>query len=414
MPRHLLDAKKVEKAKPQAKAYRMADGDGLYLYVAPSGVKSWQYRYRHEGKQQTLTLGKLSNVLTLAEARKRTQEARDKAAAGQHLTRDKRLQRAAKSANASNTFELIAKRWAKHEARRNNWTVDYQEEVSASLVNHLSGLNGLPVAEIAARIAAPMLRKVEKSAPNMAKKVRQRLRGILDFAVEDGLIAVNPIPAPRRRKSSLTHKNLPAVTDREGVGAILRGADKTEVGRGVMRAHLLCVFTAQRISEIVGAQWDEVDLKAGVWTISRGRMKIKLEERGPHAIPLPPRLLAMMQQWQRVDGDDAVYVCPSRTGTAITREAVEKFYRRTLHLTGKHSPHSWRTVLSTWANDAGKDADLVDAQLDHVVGTKVQAAYDRARRLERRSELMAWHEQGLIAARDGAQMTVLPARRSGG
>jgi len=88
MARHLLDAKKVEKAKPKVKPYRLADGDRLYLYVAPSGVKAWQYRYRHEGKQQTLTLGKLSDVLTLAEVRKRTQQARDKAAAGEHLTRE--------------------------------------------------------------------------------------------------------------------------------------------------------------------------------------------------------------------------------------------------------------------------------------------------------------------------------------
>lgn len=119
MARHRLDAKTVEKAKPKAKSYRLADGDGLYLYVATSGVKSWQYRYRHEGKQQTLTLGKLSAVLTLAEARRRAEQARDKAAAGEHLTREKRLQRAVKSADASNTFKLVAKRWARLEARRN-------------------------------------------------------------------------------------------------------------------------------------------------------------------------------------------------------------------------------------------------------------------------------------------------------
>ena len=65
-------------------------------------------------------------------------------------------------------------------------------------------------------------------------------------------------------------------------------------------------------------------------------------------VPLP-----QMKEWRRADGKDAAYVCPSRSGDgAITREAVEKFYRRTLALSGKHSPHSWRTVLSTWANDA--------------------------------------------------------------
>ena len=68
MPRHLLSDRHVRTAKPRAKPYRKADGDGLFLYVPPSGVASWQYRYRLHGKQQTATLGKLADM-TLAEAR---------------------------------------------------------------------------------------------------------------------------------------------------------------------------------------------------------------------------------------------------------------------------------------------------------------------------------------------------------
>jgi integrase len=239
----------------------------------------------------------------------------------------------------------------------------------------------------------------------MAKKVRQRLRSIFDYAVEDGVIAGNPIPAPRRRKRQ-DRSHFPAVMSKDGVGAILRAADKAEVGKGVQRAHLIAVFTAQRIGEIVGATWDEVDLQSAVWSIPRDRMKRKEEERGPHLVPIPPRLLALMREWRRVDGNDSLYLCPARGGGegAITREAVEKFYRRSLELTGKHSPHSWRSVLSTWANDAGEDSDAVEAQLDHVTGGTTKTSYDRAKRLQRRADLMAWHEQALIAARDGAKV----------
>ena len=114
-----------------------------------------------------------------------------------------------------------------------------------------------------------------------------------------------------------------------------------------------------------------------------------------------------------MDGDDAVYICPAPSGDApITREAVEKFYRRTLQLSGKHSPHSWRSVLSTWANDAGQDADAVEAQLDHVTGGKVKSVYDRAMRLERRAVLVARHEEALIAARDGAKVVSLSDRKA--
>ena len=269
----------------------------------------------------------------------------------------------------------------------------------------------MPVAEITTAIAAKPIRKVEDSAPDMATKVRQRLRSIMDYAAEQGLIPINPIPAARRGKRSAQRTHLAAVTDHAGVGAILRAADVAEISRGVRRAHLLAVFTAQRIGEIVGARWDEFDLQAGAWSIPRERMKRKDAQRGPHVVPLPPQLLALLREWHRADGDGATYAAPAPHGDGpITREAIEKFYRRTLELTGKHSPHSWRSVFSTWGRDAGKDADAVEAQLDHMIGTKQAAAYDRAKRLEIRRALMAWYERQLLSARDGAK--VVPLRKA--
>lgn len=405
---HLLSAPDVSGAKAKDQPYRLADGGGLYLWVPPTGVKSWQFRYRYGGKQQTFTIGKVSKTQGLAWARLEADKARSKVEEGDHLTRVKAVKKATKQAAAENTFGVVAAEWVKRESRRARWTADYKAEVEASIANHLGKLDGLPISEITAPIAAPLLRKVERAAPDMAKKVRQRLRAILDDAVMDGLIPGNPIPAPRRRRNPETKTHLAAVTDKKAVGDILRAADKAQPGRGVRRAHVMAVFTAQRIGEIVGATWDEVDLDKGLWSIPRVRMKRKDAERGAHEVPIPPTLLAEMKEWHRVDGDGRQYVCPSSIGEgAITREAVEKFYRRGLKLTGKHSPHSWRTVLSTWANDAGEDADAVEAQLDHATGSKVKSAYDRAKRLDRRADLMKWHEQALIAARDGAKVVDL-------
>ena len=408
--RHLLGPLDVARAKPKAKPYRRADGGGLYLWVPVSGVKAWQYRYRHAGKQQTATLGKVTARQGLEWARGKADEARGKAEAGDHLTRVKAVGKATKRASAANTFAAVAAAWTKSEAKRAKWTPAYRDEVEASLRNHLSALDPLPLVELTAAIAAPHLRKSERTAPDMAKKVRQRLRAILDYAVEDGIVAGNPIPAPRRRKRGADRPHYPAVLTHEGVGAILRAADKAEAGKGVRRAHLLCVFTAQRISEVVGATWAEFELQEGVWSIPRDRMKRKDEWRGPHLVPIPPRLLTQLREWRRADGDDGVFVCPAPRGeAAVTREAVEKFYRRGLKLAGLHSPHSWRSVFSTWGNDAGKDADAIEAQLDHGTGAKTKAAYDHAKRLDRRVPLLAWHEQSLVAARDGA--TVVPIKR---
>lgn len=169
---------------------------------------------------------------------------------------------------------------------------------------------------------------------------------------------------------------------------------------------MLLAFTAQRVDEIVGATWDEVDLHSAVWAIPRDRMKRKDVERGPHQIPIPPALMTMLREWREADGPNAVFVCPAPRNPSkpITPEALEKYYRNALNLAGRHSPHSWRSAFSTVAREAGKDGDTVEAQLDHVVGSKVASAYDRSRRLDLRRELMRWYETQLIAARDGKQV----------
>jgi integrase len=384
----------------------------LFLFVSPSGVRSWQFRYRHDGKETIATLGRCSDVQGLAWARKKADEARSLAAEGRHITTEQRVAKARRAVVSAGTFEAVAKAWIKRASHNSKWTLDYTDEVEASLRNHLHELNRLPLAQIDAAITAPLLERVERKAPDMARKVEQRLQAIMDYGVRRGLIRMNPLPRPERQKRK-DRKHLPAVLDRTCVGKILRDAEQLQVlSNGVRRAHLLTVFTAQRIGELVPAEWADVDLPTGVLTIPRERMKRKDKERGPHIVPIPPKLLAMMREWRRTDGDDGVYICPSPRGDAFaTREAVEKFYRRGLGLAGKHSPHSWRSVFSTWARDAGKNGDLVETQLDHSIGPKVQSAYDRAKRLELRRSLMGWYESQLISARDGADVVPIKEAR---
>ena len=430
MARHLLSDLRVQKAKPRAKAYRLADGDGLYLFVPTTTkeARAWQYRYRHDGKQQTLTLGKLSR-LSLAQARAAAQLARDGAAEGKHLTLDKRVTRAKRRVNVKDNFASVAADWVKSEVRRAGWSPTYREEVEASLRNHLGALDALPLFEITAPVAAPFLRKVENVAPQMTEKVRRRLRAILDYGVEQGIIVGNPLPAARRGKQK-QRRHFPAVTGPAGLGAILRAARAADPCKGIRRAHMLLAFTAMRVSEVVGATWEEFSLdgvdvavaeghrtkfepNAGNWTIPRERMKRKDAERGPHVVPIPPTLLSALREWRKADGAGATFLCPAPRDPAkpVTPEGVEKYYRDGLDLSGKHSPHSWRSAFSTMSREAGKDADAVESQLDHVVGTNVAASYDRATRLELRRELMTWYETTLLAARDRAKVGVFSAPR---
>ncbi|HEX8013138.1 MAG TPA: integrase arm-type DNA-binding domain-containing protein [Casimicrobiaceae bacterium] len=409
MAKNLLTDRAIRNAKPKrGKDYRLRDGEGLYVFVARTGGKSFQYRYKVNGKGQTVTLKESS---TLADARDEAERLRKLVAAGDDPKIVKRIARVAKVAANAATFEVVSKQWVAAETRRKKWSPAYVAEVEGSLTRHLSELDPLPVSAIVARVTAPILHAVERSAPHMEEKVARRLYAIMDFAVELGALVQNPLP--RRRRAKLERKHFPAVTDLPTLGAILRDARASDPCKGISRAHTLLAYTAQRPSEVVGATWSEFDLKAGTWAIPRARMKRKDAARGPHIVPLPPALLADLRAWKAADNGSADYVCPAPRDPArpITPEGVEKFYRDALHLQGKHSPHSWRSAFSTICRDAGKEGDVVEAQLDHQVGSKVSAAYDRAARLELRRSLLEWYEATLIAARDGAKVVEFGRKR---
>ncbi len=408
MATKLLTDRAVKNTKARAKPYRLPDGGNLYCFVATTGVKSWQFRYRLDGAPHTYTIGKYPKI-SLELARVEAERGRAEVDTGRHLTTLKRATKLAQIAKQSATFEKVAAAWLDSEQSRMRWSPDYRIEVEASLRNHLNRLDPLPISQVTAPIVAPILRGIQHTLPLVLAKVHRRLRGIMDYAVEEGLIPANPLPQWRARVEG---KHYAAVTDLAGIGGILRAARAADPCKAIQRAHLLLAFCAMRVSEVAGATWAEFDLDCGEWSIPRERMKRKDLERGPHVVPLAPALLSEINIWRAADGPEAVYICaaPRNAAESITRSGIEKFYRRSLNLGGKHSPHSWRSAFSTICREAGKSGDVVESQLDHVVGNTIASAYDRAARLELRRELMAWYESTLIAARDGA--TVLSMRKA--
>lgn len=98
----------------------------------------------------------------------------------------------------------------------------------------------------------------------------------------------------------------------------------------------------------------------------------------------------------------------------ISVESLEKAYRVTLGLKGKHVPHGWRSAFNTNAHDAldskGKrrfGEDIVEISLDHTIGGKVRQAYDRGERWEARQVLMQWWSDQLDSAEKGDDIVEL-------
>ena len=122
-------------------------------------------------------------------------------------------------------------------------------------------------------------------------------------------------------------------------------------------------------------------------------------------------IAAELRQWQGVFGGRG-FVFPSPTGNKyIGRESIEKVYRVTLGLEGKHSPHGLRSAFSTLARDQGFARDVVELALDHAHDNEVARAYDRGERFTQRVELFNWWGEQIAAAQRGAKIIPLPGKK---
>ncbi|SAE88123.1 phage integrase family site-specific recombinase [Enterobacter hormaechei] len=100
---------KVRSAKPEEKAYKLTDGEGMVLLVHPNGSKYWRLRYRFGGKEKMLALGKYPEV-SLADARGRRDEARKLLANGVAPSENKKAVKVEHEQEAI-TFEVVAREW---------------------------------------------------------------------------------------------------------------------------------------------------------------------------------------------------------------------------------------------------------------------------------------------------------------
>jgi integrase len=242
-----------------------------------------------------------------------------------------------------------------------------------------------------------------------ASRILQHLNGVFRYAQAKGLCRDNPaLPAreilPRKKDSG----RMPALLNYVDLGDVLRRAQIARLSPSVHLAHRLCAFTAARIGNVVNAEWNEFNLDAEqpVWTIPRHKMKVTNRDID-HRLPLCGEIADELRKWKALLGGKG-YAFPSPTGGKhIGRESIEKVYRVTLGLAGKHSPHGWRSALSTLARDHGFAREVVELALDHAHDNEVARAYDRGERFVQRIELFSWWSSQLAAAQRGARVIPL-------
>lgn len=376
VPTNVLSDARIRSIKPADKPIKAFDGGGLHLYVSPKGAKVWRIAYRLAGKPQTLTIGPYPAV-TLAEARAR----REALHATLRDGGDPRTPRTPKRA------VTLSAAYATYWAGRTDVSQDYRTAATRAFEMHIEPLIGArPIAAIErAELLDVLNRMDEAQLYSYVRKTRMWLGMVWEWAVERGDAPVN-VPAlirPDRAFGRAPVKHFASVELHEVPDLMRRLA--LEARLQSVLACLLLAYTWVRTGELRMMAWSELD--GDVWRIPAARMKMARD----HIVPLPRQAVELLAElWRRSRGSVYVFPADHRNDRAMSENAVLALLAR-IGYKGTMTGHGWRSIGSTWANEAGYPADAIERQLAHAPDDKVRAAYNRAEFMEpRRAMLQAF------------------------
>jgi integrase len=384
---------RIRNVRPQAKAYKLSDGGGMYLLVKPDGGRYWRLDYRFAGKRRTLAFG-LYPTVTLSNARTQRDEARRLLAQGSDPNAAKKARKRAAKLARENTFESIAREWIVNQCHR------LAHRYSALILARLEAdifpqIGSRPVAEIDAPELLDALRKVEKRGViETARRLRQICGQVFRYAVASGRAKHDPsvdlrgaLKSPGRPRG---HKAM-LLSD---VPGFIRGLKTYDGDPRTRLALQLMVLTFARTIELRAARWAEIENLDGnepLWRIPADRMKMRRE----HIVPLAPQSVAVLRELRGLPGSAAspfLFPSPSREGHMSNNTMLYALYRMGYH--GRATIHGFRAMASTALNEMGFRSDVIERQLAHQEQNSVRAAYNRAEYLaERRAMINCWADR---------------------
>lgn len=385
------------------KPVRLSDGQGLYLFVEPSGAARWLFLFRWRGKLKEMGLGSLAKV-PLKSARKKAQDAREMVGDGVNPIDARRAK------DAIPTFgevadELLAEigksfRNPKHltcwqrsigAPRPIKKRINRKFAIAGTSLAYADDLRPMRVDLITADHVYRLLKPLWSERHDTAARVRAHIARVFAAAKSAGYrTGDNPAAWQEnlkdrlgaRRKLTRGHRPALPYADVPAFVAALR-----QRAANSARALDFCILTASRLGEVRFATWGELDLEARLWVIPAERMKMAR----PHRVPLADDVLDILAGaalGSKCRPSDFVFPGNGGVGKPMSEAAMMTLIRRRMGYDGV-TQHGFRSCFRDWAGDATSfPRDIIEQALAHRVGNEVELAYRRSDALERRREVM--------------------------
>jgi len=393
---------RIRTAKPKETAYKLFDGDGLYVLVTVSGGKLWRFKYRHQSKEKILTFGSYPEI-GLLDARTKRDDARRLLANGVDPGAVRKAQKQAK-VEETETFEVIAREW--HTRFTPTWTEGHAATIMDRMERDLFPWIGKrPIAEIKAPELLAAMRRVEsRGALETAHRIRTIGGQVFRYAVATGraerdisLDLRGALPQPQE-------KHRAAITEPLEVAKLLRAIDDYSGSFVVKCALKIAPLVFVRPGELRHMEWTELDFENVQWNIPAGKMKMK----EPHLVPLSDQAIKILKELQGLTGTSR-YVFPSGRSfdRALSDNAILSALRRMGYEKDEMSGHGFRAMARTILDEILQiRPDYIEHQLAHAVRDPNGRAYNRTAHLTERRKMMQTWADYLDGLKQGAK--VLP------
>ncbi len=387
-----LSDTQIKLAKAKDKDYKLFDGGGLFLFVSKAGGKHWRLKYKFDGKEKLLTLGKYPEI-KLLKARELREKYKIDIANGinpNEIKKEKKKIEKLEDIKYQNTFKTIA--LERLEKIKDDISESHYKRSYNSLKNDVYPFIGdMPIDDINAKDIINILQTMMKrNIRNSAKQVYHAISKTFKYAVANNRAIRNPASDIELieiiGKSKEVH--YPTITDDKGIKNLLTSIREYGGELSTKYALLMLAYTFVRPSNVRLALWSEINLNAKQWVIPAKKMKTKDE----FIIPLSDTLIKLLKDIQLYSvGSPYLFPSTKSKTTPLSDGALLGAIRRMGYTKEEFTPHGFRAMFSTIAHEKSPfKYDVIETQLAHSVGNSVSQAYNRAKYLDERVELMQW------------------------
>lgn len=384
-----LTDSQVKQAKPKDKAYKLADGGRLYLYVSKLGAKSWRMDYVRpvSKKRATITLGLYPDV-SLAQARQQRADIRSQLANGIDPQQQKMNDEQAQVLLSNNTFAAIADDYMSRKTHVSPATIVNNNRQLKRLNKHIGDM---PITDIKPMDVLNACRTAEAQGYfETAIKMRTMAGQVFRYGVQTArcerdvtqdLIGALQTPVTKHHATILDPKEL---------GVLLNAIDSYTGSFEVRIALKLMPMLFVRSGELRYALWDDFDLDAGTWTFTP--RKTQRRTGLSLIVPLPTQAIALIRELSL--HARSIYLFPAihTTVQPMSENTMNQALKRLGYDGDTQTIHGFRATARTLIVEKLRyPENLVEMQLGHNVRDMHGRAYNRTIFLPERKDMMqAW------------------------